>query len=124
MGYTGSNSNSIYCNKFLMWIQGADYDIDVGNIMVFEIESDGTLSTYNNFENVSDFESLDLLPPNKNLYKEELFTEEENSKYSLNILSKINLIIKSTESKIKQIDKILKLLSNEFNQDPEAFMSL
>jgi hypothetical protein len=88
MGYTGSNSNSIYCNKFLMWIQGADYDIDVGNIMVFEIDSDGTLSSYNNFEGVSDFQSLNFLPPNKFLYKKVLFSETV-SEYDNVILNKI-----------------------------------
>jgi hypothetical protein len=85
VGYTGSDLNNIYCNKFLMWIQGADYDIDVGNIMFFEVNSDGTLACYNNFKDISDYDSLSLLSPNKNLYKKELFTDEELTNYDLSI---------------------------------------
>jgi hypothetical protein len=67
VGYIGSNLNNVYCNKFMMWIQGADYDIDVANIMNFDLKLDGTLATYNVFDEISDYDSLDLPHPNSNL---------------------------------------------------------
>lgn len=124
VGYTGSDLNNIYCNKFLMWIQGADYDIDVGNIMFFEVNSDGTLACYNNFKNISDYDSLSLLSPNKNLYKKELFTDEELTNYDLNIQEKIKDIIKTSNLKIDRISKILKLFSNLEKINKENFNNL
>jgi hypothetical protein len=67
VAFTGYSLNNVYCNKFMMWIQGADYDIDVANIMNFDLYQDGSLASYNVFEGVSDYESLNLPHPNYSL---------------------------------------------------------
>ena len=132
VGYIGSNLNNVYCNKFMMWIQGADYDIDVANIMNFDLKLDGTLATYNVFEDISDYDSLDLPHPNSNLivsFKSEqteeslqAYKENEplNTRYTNQILEiienqeltqfdKVNLVIQ----RLKQYNKEFKGKNNE-----------
>lgn len=126
VGYIGSNLNNVYCNKFMMWIQGADYDIDVANIMNFDLKLDGTLATYNVFEDISDYDSLDLPHPNSNLIvsfkseqtKEvlEIYKTNEtlNNKYTSLILEIIDNQELNQFDKVKSVIKILKQYNKEF----------
>jgi hypothetical protein len=41
VGFSGSNLNNVYANRYMMWIQGGDYDIDVANIMNYDVDNLG-----------------------------------------------------------------------------------